>query len=1358
MTAGAEVVCNEVARKVEIGESEVGDVVTVNCNVGGNDNGNGNVGGNERDDDGDSSHVFVSDNIKLSAGDSGDTWGVNVDKFLPKSASADEIGQFEKKESGLENEGMCVDPLVLESNGIVHGSTIVSDAEVKSVVYNVNLTNGSTVDSPVIVVANAIYQEANGHLDKIAGEQVADVKSSEEVEATEEISNVEAKTDDNGFGTTFIRESTFNTVESSQVSVSELEDAIKPSDVTDGVMVNDGLESISNLIGKEECRVTVDGSGITSEDLGFQVIDDGSESSESSIKELEGQATVDRSGKPSKDLGSQGTDDEPESCGSLIKELECKVSVNGFDSTGSLVDNQECPVSVDESESSAYRIEKVKSNTVVMKLDGMSEEHKELSVSTSEANGEVEPNHFCRVVKAENKKSEGTEIWSSTESEDIPNYEEGDALANGQGVKPDRILDMGETLISGTEADGISEKLLKVAESVEMEVNTEEMVHVKVEDGVQRVAIENVQDYLNLKDNTAESANEAEVSLVIETNIDTFIHETASSENGVSNCIGKPHKGLLPEASAENDETANTVKLKFNECRLLAEKDNDPLFNLDNLTLVEQKVDFVSHLGTENRSAKGMDYGTRIENAGVSDDDEKETKVKSAEDVPHLVTEISSAKGRDSGTEDENVVSDDEEKETEVKDAPVEYVHHIVSEDRSAGYMDCENGVKNVNSPDVEKEYEVNDVPVEDHSTLSFFDTTVKDGAVIKFGSIGCHETIPSIKNEAVEDMTGIHSDEFPNSSTNVEVDDAIDVENEEVEVLEYNFLIKIPRFEDETFRDQIRSAQVLVDEKTRLRDSIRVEVQGKRANMRVYNDEYNAAKVKEIAARRLVRAKRQEIESVQAVIDRWKNAMSVEDIDARIYGVEHMIQHETLLLKDEKQFIREIKQLKSLRDQLALNMGTPEEIRQAIDMKDHNEERLKILRKELDSLKVEVSKVEAVLQAIGEKYEEESRKQIELQAQFRAADHVRQQAYAHLNSLKKQSYDKNKNFRQFKDDVTKARTFASRKDKDALHSLCADQVETFMEQWNNNDEFRKEYVSRLNMIASRRQKALDVGPPVPDDAVPVLPSNVNEEIDRSSVSIPGEVKHVSVALPAEKGNYVSSTKNNMDNNSTSKSIENASGQKNQELQNKGVAKPTKLGSVDMANEEAELAVVAELAENACINEEIELAKKAEELRKEEIAAKLKEQRRLEEKAKAIEALERKKRNAEKAQLKAELWARKEAEQKEKEREKRLRKKEKKKTGGGDGEEAASSESSNEATTKEIETANKKKAQKPPAHFFSKQLKPKPVPPPLINKNKRRWQQWGKMALCFLAIFFVFLMANSGLLFDFKSARFNIPF
>jgi len=58
---------------------------------------------------------------------------------------------------------------------------------------------------------------------------------------------------------------------------------------------------------------------------------------------------------------------------------------------------------------------------------------------------------------------------------------------------------------------------------------------------------------------------------------------------------------------------------------------------------------------------------------------------------------------------------------------------------------------------------------------------------------------------------------------------------------------------------------------------------------------------------------------------------------------MEHMIQHETLCLKDEKQFIREIKQLKTLRDQLASNMGSQDEVQQALDQKDQNEERMKV-------------------------------------------------------------------------------------------------------------------------------------------------------------------------------------------------------------------------------------------------------------------------------------------------------------------------------------------------------------------------------------------------------------------------------
>lgn len=64
-------------------------------------------------------------------------------------------------------------------------------------------------------------------------------------------------------------------------------------------------------------------------------------------------------------------------------------------------------------------------------------------------------------------------------------------------------------------------------------------------------------------------------------------------------------------------------------------------------------------------------------------------------------------------------------------------------------------------------------------------------------------------------------------------------------------------------------------------------------------------------------------------------------------------------------------------------------------------------LKKELDSLKVKVLRAEAAVIAAGKKYEDENKKVKELQDQFRAADEVRQAAYAQLVSLKKDFFDK---------------------------------------------------------------------------------------------------------------------------------------------------------------------------------------------------------------------------------------------------------------------------------------------------------------------------------------------------------------
>ncbi|KAI3526000.1 hypothetical protein L1887_05143 [Cichorium endivia] len=89
---------------------------------------------------------------------------------------------------------------------------------------------------------------------------------------------------------------------------------------------------------------------------------------------------------------------------------------------------------------------------------------------------------------------------------------------------------------------------------------------------------------------------------------------------------------------------------------------------------------------------------------------------------------------------------------------------------------------------------------------------------------------------------------------------------------------------------------------------------------------------------------------------------------------------------------IREIKQLKTLRDQLAANMGSQDEAQQATLQKYQNRgtyEGMLTLRKELEVLKNEVTKAEAATSVVGKKYDEISKRERELQAQFRTADYM---------------------------------------------------------------------------------------------------------------------------------------------------------------------------------------------------------------------------------------------------------------------------------------------------------------------------------------------------------------------------------
>lgn len=193
------------------------------------------------------------------------------------------------------------------------------------------------------------------------------------------------------------------------------------------------------------------------------------------------------------------------------------------------------------------------------------------------------------------------------------------------------------------------------------------------------------------------------------------------------------------------------------------------------------------------------------------------------------------------------------------------------------------------------------------------------------------------------------------------------------------------------------------------------------------------------------------------------------------------------------------------------------------------------------------------------------------------------------------------------------------------------------MEQWNNNDEFRKEYM-RCNMRSTlRRLRTLDGRSLGPDEEPPVISIVVSEKVAKDNI-VP-----LTPTLEGEKAVVAVDTLKT-DDKSTAK----VGDQKNQTVKAKKPAKPTPSGNGLATVSARDQIEEVRPEEQKKAREEEELARKAEELRKEEEAAMLKEQRRLEEKVKAKEAMERKKRNADKAQTRAALRAQKEAEQKEK--------------------------------------------------------------------------------------------------------------
>ena len=202
------------------------------------------------------------------------------------------------------------------------------------------------------------------------------------------------------------------------------------------------------------------------------------------------------------------------------------------------------------------------------------------------------------------------------------------------------------------------------------------------------------------------------------------------------------------------------------------------------------------------------------------------------------------------------------------------------------------------------------------------------------------------------------------------------------------------------------------------------------------------------------------------------------------------------------------------------------------------------------------------------------------------------------------------------------------------------------MKMWNENEDFRKQYVEANKFSTLRRLGTLEGRRLGPDEDPPVIPTRRPMNASSLTASRPGVPTLTSIPPPVLAAPAPVSAKDSFpvlpspQNSKRAKSKASGSSAQNE---NNAVStseaediKQTEKEKARLIEEQLELARKAE-----------ELARKEEELRKERAAAE-KERLRLEQKAKAKEAEERKRRKAEKEKERAEFKARKEAEEREK--------------------------------------------------------------------------------------------------------------
>nr|GMD84094.1 proton pump-interactor 1-like [Ipomoea batatas]GMD90181.1 proton pump-interactor 1-like [Ipomoea batatas] len=430
-------------------------------------------------------------------------------------------------------------------------------------------------------------------------------------------------------------------------------------------------------------------------------------------------------------------------------------------------------------------------------------------------------------------------------------------------------------------------------------------------------------------------------------------------------------------------------------------------------------------------------------------------------------------------------------------------------------------------------------------------------------------------------------------------------------------YLVKYRTFEDQMLKAKLEQAEKELHKKNQARSQMIDNLRAKRAARSELINERKSLSAERQQFRSQIDEKRKVMEPLQQALgklrgnngfgrDRGSIIFSSEtELNDYIKSLQYRIQHESITLNEEKQILREIKQIEGTREKVIANAAERAKIQESLGEKESIQSQVKLIGVDLDGVRKEQQVLSAKLKEIDDELDAMKKEIGTLEEELTALTQQRDKTFQSIQEFRKQREEGNSSFFQSRKLNLEARQLADKKDVAALRELSETEVDKFVTQWSSNKSFRDDYEKRILQSLDMRQLSKDGRMRNPDEKPLVLPETPNVPAPEVVVKTTQKAsKEDSVPPPQPDASLASKAQKD----------------KNSKQQKDGKKKPSKSSlEVNDLDDDEEIPGVTNLPKDSTpkrvvVDEEM-----------------LKQMRREEEIAKNKQAIERKKKLAEKA-------------------------------------------------------------------------------------------------------------------------------